>query len=61
MIATRELVRMVNKGRHEIGVPDEAFFDMLSPGNSLVHRGCSGVDLAIFRLSEGVCRLMVIY
>jgi RNA polymerase sigma-70 factor (ECF subfamily) len=31
VIATRELVRVINKGRREIGVADEAFLDMLSP------------------------------
>jgi len=31
VIATRELVRVINKGRREVGVTDDAFFDMLSP------------------------------
>jgi RNA polymerase sigma-70 factor (ECF subfamily) len=33
VIATRELVRVINKSRREIGVTDEAFFDMLSPAS----------------------------
>jgi len=32
VIATRELVRVINKGRCEIGVTDDAFLDMLLPG-----------------------------
>jgi RNA polymerase sigma-70 factor (ECF subfamily) len=33
VMATRELVRVINKGRREVGVTDEAFLDMLSPGS----------------------------
>jgi len=33
VIATRELVRVVNKGRREVGVTDDAFLDMLSPAS----------------------------
>jgi RNA polymerase sigma-70 factor (ECF subfamily) len=31
VMATRELVRAINKGRREVGVPDDAFLDMLLP------------------------------
>jgi RNA polymerase sigma-70 factor (ECF subfamily) len=31
VIATRELVHVINKGRREVGITDEAFLDMLSP------------------------------
>jgi RNA polymerase sigma-70 factor (ECF subfamily) len=31
VIATRELVRVINKGRREVGITDDAFLDMLSP------------------------------
>jgi RNA polymerase sigma-70 factor, ECF subfamily len=31
VMATRELIRMVNKGRREVGIPDEAVLDLLSP------------------------------
>jgi RNA polymerase sigma-70 factor (ECF subfamily) len=33
VIATRELVRVINKGRREVGITDEAFLDMLSPAS----------------------------
>jgi RNA polymerase sigma-70 factor, ECF subfamily len=33
VIATRELVRVINRGRREVGVGDDAFFDMLSPSS----------------------------
>jgi RNA polymerase sigma-70 factor (ECF subfamily) len=33
VIATRELVRVINKGRREVGVTDDAFLDMLSPAS----------------------------
>jgi RNA polymerase sigma-70 factor (ECF subfamily) len=33
VIATRELVRMINKGHREVGVDDDAFLDMLSPAS----------------------------
>jgi RNA polymerase sigma-70 factor (ECF subfamily) len=33
VVATRELVRVINKGRREVGVADEAFLDMLSPAS----------------------------
>jgi RNA polymerase sigma-70 factor (ECF subfamily) len=33
VIATRELVRVINKGRHEICVTDDAFLDLLSPAS----------------------------
>lgn len=33
VMATRELVRVINKGRREVGVTDEAFLDMLSPAS----------------------------
>lgn len=31
VIATRELVRVIKKGRREVGISDDAFLDMLSP------------------------------
>jgi RNA polymerase sigma-70 factor (ECF subfamily) len=31
VMATRELIRLVNKGRREVGIPDEAVLDLLSP------------------------------
>jgi RNA polymerase sigma-70 factor (ECF subfamily) len=31
VIATRELVRVINKGRRDVGVSDAAFLDMISP------------------------------
>jgi RNA polymerase sigma-70 factor (ECF subfamily) len=31
VIATRELVRLINKGRREVGISDEALLDILSP------------------------------
>ncbi|HWO25860.1 MAG TPA: sigma factor-like helix-turn-helix DNA-binding protein [Kofleriaceae bacterium] len=33
VIATRELVRVINKGRREVGITDDAFLDMLSPAS----------------------------
>jgi len=33
VIATRELVRVINKGRREVGVTDEAVLDVLSPAS----------------------------
>jgi RNA polymerase sigma-70 factor (ECF subfamily) len=33
VMATRELVRMINKGRREVGIADDAFLDMLSPAS----------------------------
>lgn len=33
VIATRELVRVINKGRREVGISDEALLDMLSPAS----------------------------
>lgn len=33
VIATRELVRVINKGRREVGGLDDAFLDMLSPAS----------------------------
>jgi RNA polymerase sigma-70 factor, ECF subfamily len=33
VIATRELIRVINKGRREVGITDEAFLDMLSPAS----------------------------
>ena len=35
VIATRELVRVINKARREVGVTDDAFLDMLSPAPDL--------------------------
>lgn len=31
VIATREIVRVINKGRREVGITDDAFLDKLSP------------------------------
>ena len=33
VMATRELVRVINRGRREVGVPDDAFLDLLSPAS----------------------------
>jgi RNA polymerase sigma-70 factor (ECF subfamily) len=33
VIATRELVRTINKGRRDVGIADDAFLDMISPTN----------------------------
>jgi RNA polymerase sigma-70 factor (ECF subfamily) len=33
VIATRELVRVINKGRREVAITDDAFLDMLSPAS----------------------------
>jgi RNA polymerase sigma-70 factor, ECF subfamily len=33
VMATRELVRIVNKGRREVGISDEAVLDLLSPAS----------------------------
>ncbi len=33
VIATRDLVRVINKGRREIGITDDALLDMLSPAS----------------------------
>lgn len=33
VITTRELVRVINKARREIGIGDDAFFDLLSPAS----------------------------
>ena len=34
VIATRELVRLINKGRREVGIPDDSLLDKLSPVSS---------------------------
>jgi RNA polymerase sigma-70 factor (ECF subfamily) len=33
VMATRELVRAINKGRREVGITDDAFLDLLSPAS----------------------------
>jgi RNA polymerase sigma-70 factor (ECF subfamily) len=35
VIATRELVRVINKGHREVGVSDDAFLDLLSPASDI--------------------------
>jgi RNA polymerase sigma-70 factor (ECF subfamily) len=34
VIATRELVRVINKGRREVAIPDDSLLDKLSPASS---------------------------